>query len=47
MPTIKVFMQEMYEFKLEFIRGCGTTSIDYWNILLLHRMSVSWRVIKL
>ncbi|KAA0051834.1 uncharacterized protein E5676_scaffold609G00610 [Cucumis melo var. makuwa] len=40
-------MQEMFEFKLELIRGCGTTSTDYWNILLLHRMSVSWRVIKL
>uniref|UniRef100_A0A9I9ECL2 Uncharacterized protein n=1 Tax=Cucumis melo TaxID=3656 RepID=A0A9I9ECL2_CUCME len=31
-------MQEMYELKLELTRGCGTTSIDYWNIPLLHRM---------
>lgn len=25
-------MQEMYELKLDFIRGCGTTSTDYGNI---------------
>ena len=31
-------MQEMYELKLELIRGCGATSINYWNISLLHRM---------
>uniref|UniRef100_A0A9I9EFP9 Uncharacterized protein n=1 Tax=Cucumis melo TaxID=3656 RepID=A0A9I9EFP9_CUCME len=44
---IKVSMQEMYEFKLELTRGCGMTSTNYWNISLLHIMSVSWRVIKL
>uniref|UniRef100_A0A9I9EEW5 CACTA en-spm transposon protein n=1 Tax=Cucumis melo TaxID=3656 RepID=A0A9I9EEW5_CUCME len=34
-------MQEMFEFKLELIRGCGTTSADYRNIPLLHRMGTS------
>uniref|UniRef100_A0A9I9E4M1 Uncharacterized protein n=1 Tax=Cucumis melo TaxID=3656 RepID=A0A9I9E4M1_CUCME len=43
----KVSMQEMYEFKLKLTRGCGATVIDYWNIPLLHRMGVSWRVIEL
>uniref|UniRef100_A0A9I9EG42 Uncharacterized protein n=1 Tax=Cucumis melo TaxID=3656 RepID=A0A9I9EG42_CUCME len=33
-------MQEMYELKLKLIRGCGTKSTYYWNIPLLHRMSV-------
>uniref|UniRef100_A0A9I9EJT5 Uncharacterized protein n=1 Tax=Cucumis melo TaxID=3656 RepID=A0A9I9EJT5_CUCME len=48
MPTtIKVSMQEMYEFKLELTRGCGTISIDYCNIFLLHIMSVSWKVFEL
>uniref|UniRef100_A0A9I9E7Y9 Uncharacterized protein n=1 Tax=Cucumis melo TaxID=3656 RepID=A0A9I9E7Y9_CUCME len=37
----------MFEFKLELIKGCGMTSIDYWNIPLLHIIGVSWRVIKL
>ncbi|KAA0051873.1 CACTA en-spm transposon protein [Cucumis melo var. makuwa] len=39
-------MQETFEFKLELIRGCGTTSADCWNTPLLHRMGVSWRVIS-
>ena len=41
-------MQEMFEFKLELIRGCGTTSTDYWNTpyyteWVYHRESLSFR----
>ncbi|KAA0036650.1 uncharacterized protein E5676_scaffold668G00130 [Cucumis melo var. makuwa] len=39
----------MYELKLKLIRGCGTTSTDYWNIpyyteWVYHGESVSFRV---
>ena len=43
----KVYMQEMYEFKLRLIRGCGATSINHWTNLFIHRLGVSWRAREL